>query len=1436
MSLPKIKLLFILCIIIISSNIVLTFHNENSDISSDDVDIAEGKEIMFYGYKYTNTSNLIISSIQRNSCSWYPDNHPKSNLKTCEVIIEVINKNPVKLLNLTGQILSFLNENRITNYTISTEYSNYKDEFILNRSNDINNTGNKNSVNITRKKWTNFNKIKPVENINTDFSVKAEFDMPKYETEQFNITLDLKYQGNIIQLNLDPDVGECGTLSSAGTYTLNSSITATGTCITFGANGIILDGGGYTITGNSSGSGITTTGYNNVTIKNFGAINNFTYGVYLTNTNSSTVFNNTITSANLSGASASGIYLDTKSNLNNLSNNNITVHGRSNAFGIVLLASGNNDYNTIYGNTVNAQGSTANYAILVQNLADYNLVSSNTVTTSGGTGYGIYLQSGTNNNITYNNVRTTGASSQAIWLGTTNTNYVLNNNVTTTGSTSYGIYLQTATNNNISNNIINTTGAGGSNAFAMYLFSTSSRNNISANTITTSGNGGRGISLDTTNNDNIISNNIINTTGSSDSYAISLFTSNRNTISGNTITALGTNNFGFYIASTSNNNNITANTATTSGSSGHGVRLDAVSHNSFSNNNIKTTHATTAYGVFLNGAGTNNTFTNDNITATGVNDIRVVSNSATFTNVTFNTTDITFAAATSTGNVTVQWYLTTTVQNTSGSNLQNANVTIFNVSNIQVFNGLTASDGTIARQTLTEYWQNATNIYYETPHTINTTLTNYISNSTVINISATLSFNLVVQLTPLYTFFFKVLDDNGLEIDTANVTVTNATYTFASCLTNTTGQCTINDLLQNIAYNIVSIKTNYDNGINNSQTPSENGTTIGLLMVIQQGRITRNLTDCSGNAINNSFITIKYPNGTLQEVIKTNSTGFANSSLLSTNIAWDLFYNNYSDYEESDVTPPSTKVFHEACVTSTNTNNVAINNAKVRIYRSAIATETQTVESNTNSTGQINFILDNTQEPFNFYCDDTFGSIGANFSKNIPAKISCTVNTEIEDLLREINRTTRLTNSTSTFIKEAILSNFTSIQSYLFDINTTIYNNNYNISIALSMITNVNTTVLQTNSSIMNYLINTIVQAYLNNNTIGLSAIKNTVDDININSSVNVWSSILANGKTANLTLSNSAINITDVTDIIRTMMLGYKVDIQTPQFWYANNTISFLVTISDYIGRPVNPSTINANLYKDNLQDANSSLGNNISVNIRNVYIGFYHINITINSTPISGGYYLEINTTLNNTNSLTRQSFRITQSGPNRMAFILPDYCNTGENCNFQLDVTNEGNGDAEETFTCWFEDIYNGNNIVSQTSQQQLVKAQQNLQIAFSMPVPSYFKELNYYDIKCKYSIPNTEYQDMQPIESSLLIKAGVVTKTSNAQLWYYDKLGNLRFIPEDKLIEANYYKYLIYKRGQQRYVLGVIALPIMFLFVFRKYKINRKEKKKKNEKAV
>jgi len=77
------------------------------------------------------------------------------------------------------------------------------------------------------------------------------------------------------QANADTNVSACGTLSSAGTYVLNQSISSANTCITIGSDNITLDGAGYTINYSqtptvfaSSGFGIYSDGYNNLTLKN----------------------------------------------------------------------------------------------------------------------------------------------------------------------------------------------------------------------------------------------------------------------------------------------------------------------------------------------------------------------------------------------------------------------------------------------------------------------------------------------------------------------------------------------------------------------------------------------------------------------------------------------------------------------------------------------------------------------------------------------------------------------------------------------------------------------------------------------------------------------------------------------------------------------------------------------------------------------------------------------------------------------------------------------------------------------------------------------------------------------------------------------------------------------------------------------------------------
>ncbi len=134
----------------------------------------------------------------------------------------------------------------------------------------------------------------------------------------------------------------CGNVTFS--ITLDANLVVNGTCFTVQANNIVIDGAGYTITGNTSGSGVSVTNYNNITIKNFAGINNFTNGVYGSGMTNSTIYNNTLVSNRkgivLSGANftnvisnivttsnptAFGISLESTTNETTLLNNNITT-------------------------------------------------------------------------------------------------------------------------------------------------------------------------------------------------------------------------------------------------------------------------------------------------------------------------------------------------------------------------------------------------------------------------------------------------------------------------------------------------------------------------------------------------------------------------------------------------------------------------------------------------------------------------------------------------------------------------------------------------------------------------------------------------------------------------------------------------------------------------------------------------------------------------------------------------------------------------------------------------------------------------------------------------------------------------------------------------------------------------------------------------------
>jgi len=342
-------------------------------------------------------------------------------------------------------------------------------------------------------------------------------------------------------------ISSCQTLSAAGSFELSQSVSINTTCFNITASDIILDCQGFTISYGANGTsssaipavGVLIEGQVNVTVKNcnFRDVNvsgAHGYGILLNETNSSTIFNNTIQT---NGTSANyGIFAQNNANNNNISNN-----------------------------VVNTQGSSAaNYGIYLKTTVLGNFVSSNNVTTDGGDSenIGIILEVAAFNNIIIDNIiRANGSvgGNFGIRLDRASRNTVTGNTISTNGEDSNeGINLFLAGNNTIANNTITTNGtnSGGSTGdVGIMLRVISDNNTIANNTIFAggAGSGNDGIELSSSSY-NILSNNIITTNGSSSNDGIFLSNNaDNNTFTSNTISTNGTNSYGISIQTNSNN-------------------------------------------------------------------------------------------------------------------------------------------------------------------------------------------------------------------------------------------------------------------------------------------------------------------------------------------------------------------------------------------------------------------------------------------------------------------------------------------------------------------------------------------------------------------------------------------------------------------------------------------------------------------------------------------------------------------------------------------------------------------------------------------------------------------------------------------------------------------------------------------------------------------
>lgn len=146
--------------------------------------------------------------------------------------------------------------------------------------------------------------------------------------------------------------------------TLTNHMVSKGNCFTVTANNVTIDGARYSITGDKTGTAVSTLVHDNLTVKRLN-IRNFYYGINLYYSNNSLVEN-----CSVIDNEGPGIYLQTHTQNTTVRNNTVQ---RNDARGIYLNQAENN---TIEGNTVtlNKRG------IYLINASTGNTIKNNTVT------------------------------------------------------------------------------------------------------------------------------------------------------------------------------------------------------------------------------------------------------------------------------------------------------------------------------------------------------------------------------------------------------------------------------------------------------------------------------------------------------------------------------------------------------------------------------------------------------------------------------------------------------------------------------------------------------------------------------------------------------------------------------------------------------------------------------------------------------------------------------------------------------------------------------------------------------------------------------------------------------------------------------------------------------------------------------------------------
>ena len=333
----------------------------------------------------------------------------------------------------------------------------------------------------------------------------------------------------------------------------------------------------------ASGDGISATGRTGLSIQNIGVVNALN-GVLFNQ-----VTNSTISTAYIFGCSTNGIRLTNGSDTNTLIGN--TAFSCPN--GIDLEASA---FNTLTYNSV-----STNSAINIHLLGASNNTLSNNYA-DGGSGDGIYLDSGSNNNTLETN-SAGGNTGSGIVIAGSSYNNIYGNIADTNGA--QGVYLQA----NSTGNTINSNSVAG-NATGIYAAPNADSNIIAANAALSNTSFGIYLSGCT---GNTVSGN---TADYNTSYGIWLSACANTALNGNE--AASNSDYGILLGGGSMNNAVSGNVSMLNATVG--IYLAGSSNNTIVDNAIR---ANTTNGVEFSASSDNNILMNNGITANGMDGVEI---------------------------------------------------------------------------------------------------------------------------------------------------------------------------------------------------------------------------------------------------------------------------------------------------------------------------------------------------------------------------------------------------------------------------------------------------------------------------------------------------------------------------------------------------------------------------------------------------------------------------------------------------------------------------------------------------------------------------------------------------------------------------------------------------------------------------------------------